>query len=342
MRKRAYVFGAAAATLIAAAAAAIFWLHPRLDIPFSKTSCENALPPNWPDTALAQAALRFVGDLVSDNADAAYAELDAASQAATRPAKLRRSIHDIVAPAGPLSDFQLTEMYRIDVAFGQQRNQAMCANSTNPDDQVAVAVTSAAKQAYVVVEGHGKTMDWAFVLWFVDEQGWRVQAVNISPSTLAGRSAEEVWRQARGERDRHHIFNATVLYSAANQLADRGSNFRLALQQRIRGEMAKLTVPRELQGPMPFTWHLIGPDSYKIVWIGATAFDAKIYLSIVQEIEPWPTDQEADRRNRQLIAEVASVFAEYSSAFAGVTVTARDAGGSHLFQTAAPPVAAAQ
>ena len=342
MRKRGYVFGGAAAIVIAAAGAAIAWFHPRLNLPFARTTCDTAVPSYWPDTELAQAALRFVKEIVAGDADAAYAELTADSRTATRPAKLRRSMHDIVAPAGPLSDVHLTEMYRINVAFGPQRNQVMCANSMLPEDRIAVTVTSAAKQAYVVVEAHAKTMDWTFILWFVHEQEWRVQAINVGPTKLGGRSPEDTWQQARGERNRNHAFNATILYNVAIQLADRGPNFHLTLQQRIRDELAKLAAPRELQGSMPLTWHFAGPDHYKIAWIGATAFDDKIYLSIVQMMEPWPTDQDADRRNRRLIADLGSAFPEYASAFAGVTVTARDAGGSHLLQTAVPPVAAAQ
>jgi hypothetical protein len=339
MRKRGYILGAAAALLIAAAGTGVLWFYPYLNLPFSKTHCESVLSYSS-DPELVQAALRFVTEIVDGNADAAYAGLTADARAATRPAKLRQNIHDIIAPAGPLSDFNLTEMYKINVAFGPQRIRAMCARSTEPDDQIAVVVTSAARQAYVILEAHAKTMDWTFVLWLVDEKGWRIQALNVSPMKLAGRSAGDTWQLARDERNRNHTFNATILYIVAIQLADRGPNFHLALQQHIQDELAQLAVPHELQGRLPVTWKFAGPDNYKIVWIGATAFNDKIYLSMAQEMEPWPADQEAERRNRQLIAELGRAFPEYSSAFGGMTVTARDAGGGHLYQTTVPPVIA--
>jgi len=253
---------------------------------------------------LAQAALRFVDDLVADNADAAYATLTAASQQATRPAKLRHSLRQIIAPAGPLSEFRVAETYRIDVAFGQRSNRATCAPSARPEDQISVTVTSAPTQAYVIVAARSKTADWAFVLWLVREDGWRVQALNFGLTTLAGQSAKDTWRRARDERDRGHAFNAAVLYLAANQLVDRGPNFRLAIQPQIQGEMAKLQVPHELQGNPPFTWQF-GEHTYKILQVGSIAVDGKIDISITQEVEPWPTDQEAGRRNRQLITEFA-------------------------------------
>jgi hypothetical protein len=172
----------------------------------------------------------------------------------------------------------------------------------------------------------------AFTLWLIAEQEWRVEYFQITPSSMVGKTASDMWALARKEQNSKHMFNAAVLYATANQLAYRGPNYQLGIDPEIKKEMSKLQVPRELQGNPPFAWKF-GDDSFKIVNVSPIGVGGKIYLTITQEIAPWGAEQDADQRNRVLILDFIRAVPEYVSVFAGLVVGASEAGGHRLFRT---------
>ena len=141
-----------------------------------------------------------------------------------------------------------------------------------------------------------------------------------------------MWDLARSEQQTKHDFNAAVLYQTASQLAYRGPNFQLGIYSEIQKEILKLQLPPELQGQPPFVWKF-GGDEYKVLNVGPIGVGGKIYLMVTQEIAPWGADQEADQRNRALIADFERAVPEYSSAFAGLVVGAKESGGNRIFRT---------
>jgi hypothetical protein len=68
----------------------------------------------------------------------------------------------------------------------------------------------------------------------------------------------------------------------------------------------------------------------------------KVYLKIDHETEPWATDKDADKKNRELISAFAISYPEFRHAFAGVIVTAHEHGGSRGFGTVSENDAAAK
>jgi len=96
--------------------------------------------------------------------------------------------------------------------------------------------------------------------------------------------------------------------------------------------MGEVPRPHVLQGRPPFIWNF-DKSTFKVLNVGPTGIGGKIYLVVDHEIAPWAEDKEADRENRNLMAEFAKAYPEYKEAFAGLVVRAHERGGPRGFGT---------
>jgi len=234
---------------------------------------------------------------------------------------------------GPFKNLHVAHTYLAKVTGGTQTQRVVCGNVSRPQDWVAVSADPGPSQAHVIVDGETINNTWAFAVWLIPEQGaWRINYFHVASSRAAGKSVEDLQETARAQREKHHDFNTYILYMTALQQADRGPNFQLGILPEIQKDLAGLQVPRHLQGPPPFEWQF-GKSAFKVLNVGSIAVGGKIYLKIDHEIESWRDDKEADRKNRELIAEFARTYPEYRDAFAGLVVNAHEREGSRGFGT---------
>ena len=282
--------------------------------------------------AIETTALGFVNNMVGSKATAAYEALTADAKQAVPFDQFAGFVRQAIAPMSPFTDVHVSHTYVIKAASGGANTRIICGNLGRPEDWVAVSAKPGAETAYAVVDAQTKNNGFTFTLWLVADQNWRVEYFNMTVSSIAGKTAQDIWQLARAEQNSRHLFNAAALYATANRLASRGPNFQLGIDPEIKKEMARLQVPRELQGNPPVAWKL-GDDSFKILYVGPIGVGGKIYLSITQEIAPWSADQDADQQNSVLITEFIRSFPEYSNVFAGLVVGASEAGGHRLFTT---------
>jgi len=172
-----------------------------------------------------------------------------------------------------------------------------------------------------------------FVIWLSRERGdWHILYSHFATEKMVGKSAEDLQMMAQLQHQAHRDFNAYILYAAALQLADRGPNFQLGSQPEIQKGIAEVEVPRELRGQPPFAWSF-GKSSFKILNVAALGVSGKIYLLIDHEIEPWVDNQDADRKNHDLMVNFATAYPEYRDAFAGLVVRAHERGGNRGWGT---------
>jgi hypothetical protein len=237
-----------------------------------------------------------------------------------------------IQQTGPVSNLRITRMHFLRTIHWGQPALAPCFKGPY---QAFVSIGTALSQAHVIVEGDGQNQNWAFALWLMPEQGWRIESFHVTPSSILGKSAIDVRDIARAEKERGHSFNAAILYATAGDLAYRGPYLQPRAVRDIADEMAKVPLPSALQGQAPFVWHSTGAD-FTILGLQSIAFTDKdrMYLSIVQQIEPWSNDTEPEQRNQALIAHVRQTFPEYSTVFAGLALRAEERGTRRAFRTA--------
>ncbi|HEY5208746.1 MAG TPA: hypothetical protein VIJ42_04785 [Stellaceae bacterium] len=283
---------------------------------------------------LDQTALKFVNTVAGINPVGAYGMLTTATRTAFSPDKFLAALRPSLEPVTPFSEVRVAHAYFIEAASGGRDQRVICGHLDQPDHWVAVTAKPVPEQAHLIVETAAKGGRWAFVLWLVREGDWRVQGFDFTAMGMAGKSADAILAMARQERARHHDFNAVLLFGAAQHLVYRGTDVQLGIAPAIDAEIAALPVPAYLRGRPPLGWKF-GDDTYHIVNIGAAGAGDKMYLAITQELAPWQGDEDADRRNRGLIADFVKAVPEYADAFAGLVIVARDPDGTHLFRTVA-------
>jgi hypothetical protein len=284
-------------------------------------------------TAIAQAAMQFVQTVLSSNPTAAYSSFTADAKrnlsAENFTAMIQRGIH----PWRPFKDLHVAHTYLPRVSGGADEQRVACGDLSSPNTWVAVTAKPVRQQAHVIVEGQTVNNTWAFVFWLLQNQGnWGVQYFQVVPMAIVGKSSQDFLAMARVEQQRHHDFNASILYAAALQLAGRGPNLQLGIQPEIQKDMTHLQAPRDIQGQAPYTWKF-GNSSFKILVVGPIGVGGNIYLNIEQQIAHWTDDNDADRKNRSLIEAFKKAYPEYSDIFAGLVVAAREQAGPHGYRT---------
>jgi hypothetical protein len=176
-------------------------------------------------SAIEAVATEFVRMVLGPDPGNSYADL-------TSDAQRNVSRDQLVAMAGtltrmgPYKELHVAHSYFVHLTGGSSETRVVCGNLSRPENWVAVTAKPVPEQAHVVVEGRSVNNTTAFILWLMPEQQkWRVEYFQSNVSTMAEKSADDLWHQGQVERDRHHNFNACILYTAAYQLAQRGPNF---------------------------------------------------------------------------------------------------------------------
>jgi hypothetical protein len=284
--------------------------------------------------SLDQAALGFVNAVSGGNPVDAYAMLAGDTKGAVTPDKFLAALRASLGPVAPFSEIRVVHAYFVRVPPSGANQRVICGNLDRPDGWVAVTAKPIPEQAHVIVDANSKQGRWAFVLWLVPEQGWRIEGFNFTATGMGGKSLDDILALARTQADQHHDFDAVLLYGAAAQLATRGNNLQLGIESEIQDRIAKLPIPAFLQGKPPLTWK-VGDNSYKIDNIGAAGVGDKLYLAITWELSPWLSDADADTRNRLFIGNFVKAVPQYAAAFAGLVLVARDNNGNHAYRTVA-------
>lgn len=283
---------------------------------------------------LERAALDFVNEAAGKNPIAAYAMLANDTRGSVTPDRFMTALRASLDPVAPFSRVHVTHAYFIRASAGGATQRVICGNLDQPDHWVAVTAKPIAAQAHLVIVAAARGDQWAFVLWLVPENGWKVRGFNFTAASMAGKSPSDLIAMAHAQHALHHDFNATLLLSTAAHLAARGNDLQLGIQPHIEDQMTKVSIPQLLQGKLPFNWK-IGSETYKIDGIGAAGVGDKIYLAITQELSPWHSDDDADTRNRILIHDFITAVPEYSASFSGLILLARDERGGHVYRTVA-------
>lgn len=280
-----------------------------------------------------KAAIDFVQIALGPNPEAAYASFTADAKTNVNSEKFVAMFRQGIQPMGPFKNLRAAHTYLARVTGGTQEQRVICGNLSSPEGWVAVNAKPGPAQAHVIVEAQTLNNTWAFVTWLLPEHGnWHVQYTQATTTAMVGKNAEDLQRMAESEIHENRNFNAYILYAAASQLAARGPFLQLGIQPDIQKSLANLKPPPVLQGQPPFEWQL-GKSSFKVLNVGPIGVSQKIYLKIDHEIEPWANDQDADKRNRELISAFSSSYPGYKYAFAGLVVTAHERGGNRGYGT---------
>jgi hypothetical protein len=212
--------------------------------------------------------------------------------------------------------------------------RATCgADPSDPLQSFKMVVAPVIEQAYTLISADGSNNGLVFTLWLVrDGEEWKVNSFASNVSTLAGQDAVQLWRLAHEQHAKGHEFNATLLYFAAAQIAQRGPDFELGVTGPITSEQATVTRPKEISGTPPFTFVQKG-RSFNVVNIGATAAGMTLFLAVTQEVPPWKNQNQVERWNRELIFLLLKHFPEWREVFPAIVVQASEQGTGRTFVT---------
>ena len=282
--------------------------------------------------AIDAAARVFVETLLGPTPDAAFDELSQEGQRDLSRAKLGAQAEALIQQFKP-TNLTVQHTYFIELT-GKSPGRVLCAaDLSGPDGWESLAASDMPEQAHVAMSADTRNNQLAFTLWMVPEQNaWKVQSFWMNVQTLADKGPMELFELAQTQNAMDHKFNAALLYAAALQTTNRGPNFQVGLGQSIRQEMSKLALPAEIQGEPPFSWTQ-DSTTYKVLSVGPVAIGGKIYVTIVNEVGPWQSDQQVDGWNKRLLAYFKQRFPEYSAVFAGVIVRARERGSNRAYGT---------
>ena len=280
-----------------------------------------------------QVALKFIQDALGPNTSDAYAAFTADAKESVPLQQFLSGFQNAIKPMGPFKDLRVVHTYVPKVTGGTQEQRVVCGNLSSSETWVAVNAKPGPAEAYVIVEGDTVNNTNGFVIWLIPEQGhWSVQYVHFATTAVVGKSADDLRKMAATENAKQHNFNSLILYAAALQLADRGPFFQLGIRPDIETAIGNVQRPPILQGEAPFVWHF-DKSMFRVLNVAPIGVGGKIYLLVAHEIEPWAEDNEADRKNRDLIAAFAKAYPEYREAFAGLVVRAHERGGNRGFGT---------
>jgi len=301
--------------------------------PFAASCRTDDEIPSKDRQELSQVAIEFVQKSLGPNPEAAYSAFTADAKGSLDSEKFVATFKQGIQRMGPFKDLHVVRTYLANVRGGSEEQWAICGNLSSPNGWVTVKVKLGPPQAHLIVEAQSLNNTWGFVLWLLPEQGiWHVQYVQVVPTAIVGKTAEDFQIMAESEIQKNHNFNAFILYGAALRLAGRGPFFQLGILQEIQKGADNMKPPRDLPLRPPYDWHF-GQSSFKILSIGPIGVGQKIYLQVDQEIVPWADDKDADKRNHDLILAIAKAYPEYKDAFAGIVVRAHERGGSRGFGT---------
>jgi hypothetical protein len=271
--------------------------------------------------AIEAAGLSFVNAVLAGKPDQAYASLTADTKAHMPADSFAQMVAGARQSFQGVQGLHVGHAYLVTGADQGMTKRVTCGDTRRPEQFVTVEVQPVPLQAHLLIEGGTIGDSFTFVLWLVHApEAWEVQNLYLGMSAMTSKSAADLWHLARAEADRHHGFNAALLYAAANNLAERGNDFELGFRPEMQAEIARLKPPAALQGTSALIWHL-GGKAYRILAVGPVGAREKLYLMINWQATSWQSDQEAEARNRALVTDFARAFPEYADVFAGVILS---------------------
>jgi hypothetical protein len=241
-----------------------------------------------------------------------------------------------IKSAGPYEDLRVERVITV-TGFGHTNTAtgiADCAKDRSlTESNVRVATSNVREQAYAVVSAKGSQERWIATLWLIPSSGkWQIQSLQITRSTVAGKTAAELVATARRENQSGHPLNAGILYAAAGTTASHGPIYHTGLEDAIQEEARQISLPEEFRGSLPQDLQGAG-GPFSIVLISPVAINGKLYIVIAQEVSPWKDSREVEQKNRSLMKVFAGRFPEYSEVFGGLVVEATERGGTNGWRT---------
>ena len=281
---------------------------------------DNAIPEDQ-RAAIDATGMSFVQAILQGRAEDAYEIFTSAMKGQLPADQFAQMVAGARKSYGAVQGLHVAHAYLVTDPAGGPDKTVTCGAVGLPEEYVTVAVEPVALQAHLLIEGDIAGNSFTFVLWLIHGQDWQVQNIYLGMTEMIGKSAADLWHMAREQAKRHHSFDAALLYGAADNLAERGPDFALAIRAQLRAEMAELKPPRALQGKTTLTWHL-GDKTYTILAVGPVGVRQQLYLMINWQTTDWKDDQEVEARSKRLMTDFARVFPEYSEVFAGVIMSA--------------------
>lgn len=184
--------------------------------------------------ALDKAALDFVSAASGSNPIDAYGMLAGDTKGAITPDQFLAALRPSLDAVAPFSNARVAHAYFVRAAESGANQRVICGSLDRGDHWVAVTAKPVSRQAHVIVDAQAKGGGWAFVLWLVPENGWKVEGFNFTATGMGGKSLDDLLKMARTQHDQHHDFDAVLLYGAAAHLAGRGKDLQSASSPRSR------------------------------------------------------------------------------------------------------------
>jgi|CXWL01.1.fsa_nt_gi hypothetical protein len=171
-------------------------------------------------------------------------------------------------------------------------------------------------------------------VWLEHEDGeWRVRAINFGFSRIVGRDSEQLWEAARQQRARGHLFNAALLYVAAQSASYRGAFYQSRMMQDFNTDYGTFAAPEMLRGTPPFRWTLNG-ETFQVSQVHYNGFGSgDVGLVITQSSSPWTESTEAEAINRRLIDAFVVGIPEWNETFDAIIVRAPGTASNEVWGT---------
>jgi hypothetical protein len=234
----------------------------------------------------------------------------------------------LIAVGRPFSAVKLDHVYLVSAPAAQGR--ATCGTG---NESVFLAVGPGGDEAYALISAQSRNDGWALVLKMAqDAAGWQVKDAHLTGAGTAGRSSQMMLAQARSERASGHAFNATILYIGVLSTMDRGADFQTAFQQTVRGDIANLPTPPELQGPPPFKWTM-GGKTFSVQMVSMIGIGKDLGLIFNLPQTDWPATEAIEARNREFLDAFRATHPDFTRVFSFLVARAFKPDNSGGFAT---------
>jgi hypothetical protein len=278
-------------------------------------------------------SLAIAKDMVRGNLTDVYSQVSADAKRVITPSQLAGLRQASGESMATLTSLRVTQTYFLRSIAGSESTVlvpclALAAGGiSRAEGQVFVALKTGGEQAHVIVEGDdGKHNIWNFVFWLILEDGaWRMHAVHFGPVVMLGKSADDYWADALDQQRLGHMFNAAMLYTAADSLAFKGLNFQPGVWRQIRGEAMNLSVPSELKGAPPHLWKF-GADSYRVLQVLPYFAGGETDLTVKVEVPSVGDTKATDESNHVLVKHLTDAYPEVLESFQAIVVEAVEPG----------------
>ena len=276
-------------------------------------------------------AKSFIQHVLGGDVQFAYGQMSVAGKASVTAAQFASVTQSAVKSAGPFSKLEVVKTYLVELKGSAPT--AICGELSSPERWIAVRTAPIARQVYVTLDAAAPNNGWTITVWMEPEDAtWRVRSFALNISTIAGRSAHDIWSLASAQARAGHSFNAALLYGAARGLAARGPNFQLGIQPQILKDMAAAARPPELKGAPPFILSL-GGRTYRVSEFTTLGIADKLRLIVKLRPETWTNDAKADLENRAFLDAFLAARPELREVYASVVAQAYKPDGTGGFGT---------